>query len=1024
MALRTYFKIQIILWWAFSWPLTGGFAQRPEALPPSGPFSRLDGLTEAPVTAICQDNRGFLWIGTSHGLNRYDGTRVLAFYHAPFDTTSLSDNHITALWNDPNGMLWIGTRQGLNRYDPRSGSFTRFLHNPNTAGTLRSNTITCIAGSASTPQLLWVGTDKGVDRLKIENPEHEHSKVTIDRLPAKPTGQPVRQLFVDGQGRLWVSTATALFHTVAPCTSDNPVEFTTVTQADVPRGTASANQTCSFIPDSGQSFWIVSGKAIIRVEENSLHQPHYTAFFYPGAGELANPALAALDWRRKIFLLDNKNKPLLFNTQSRTFETPGSYYARLANAYDCTSIFCDRSRNIWVGTAGSGLFKYSLRNDLFHASGWSARPAHATYDHSLHFGNGIIDQNGWLWHPHKEGLACIDPSRGKVSVFHHDPTDSNSLSQDHVTVLLADPAMPERYLWVGTRGGGLNRLDRHTNHFSHYLEKNGLANSTITAILPDGQGHLWVSTSQGISQLQLDGKRQVVRVQNFGREHGLPEAAFDADAAFRATDGQLCFGGTNGWVWFYPDSVNDLLPAPPVVITDLRIHHQAVSHTGLGTPLSRPVSETKEITLPYHQNTLGFAFAALDFVAPEQNRYAYYLENYDAGWNEVGNHPEAMYTNLPPGRYTLHVRACNAGGVWNEEGARLVILIRAPWWKSWWAILLFAGLAGALMWSIFRSADRHRKLLQEAAVERARADEKQRQAENLEVQSQKLADAFLALKEKNSEVIAIQQKLIAQDRLATLGQLIAGIAHEIKTPLNFVTNFSDIAAEQADELLAELPPLQASIPPATYQNIHQLAADIRENTIDSRDNGQRALNIMHHLLNLSRGEEDRFYAIDLHALLDENLKLAYHGYRAIAPDFNVTIEKAYDPAIGQIEALPADLGRVLLNILNNAFEATHQKQQAAGKAYEPVLQLHTETTPAGVQIRIRDNGAGIPEDVQHKIFQPFFTTKPSGNGNAGLGLSISRDIIVKKHGGRLEVSSRSGEFTEFRIWLPARQDSH
>lgn len=1029
-AMRLSINIWFILWWVLCWIPANGFAQIHHALEPVGPFSRLDGLTDENITAICQDSRGFLWIGTQHGLNRYDGTRVLKFYHAPFDTTTLSSNYVTALWNDPYGILWVGTREGLNRYDPRSGLFTRFQYNSNLTGTLRSNNITCITASISAnsagPQTLWVGTDKGLDRLEIDAPQQEYPAVTIspvtgktaDRIPI--SNQPVHQLFVDGHGRLWVSTAKALYHASGPFVSGKPLEFTTVSRTAVPRGSAPANQYCKFISGVGQTFWIVSGKAVTGVKDGPNNQPQYRSFYYSGAGEIAGPELAAMDWQGKIFLLGNKAAPLVFDTQALNFEPLGTHYAQLTDGLKCSSIYCDRSKNIWVGTTGAGLFKYHLRNDFFHTSGNPDRPINTAVEHALHFGKGIIDHSGWLWYPHKDGLACIDPAGANTVVFHHAPLDSNSLSHNHLTALLADPVMPERFIWVGTRGGGLNRLDRQTRRFTHFLEKHGLPGSTINAILPDNQGHLWVSTDQGIAQLQLSPERQLMRAQNFGRERGLSQPAFEASTAFRTTDGRLCFGGTNGWVWFDPDSVNDLLPPPPVVITGLQIHHQAVSWLDPDSPLARPVSETREITLDYHQNTLAFAFAALDFVAPEQNQYAYFLENFDAGWNDVGNHPEAMYTDLPPGRYVLHVRACNAGDVWNEKGVELIIHIHPPWWQSWWAILLITGLAGGLLWSLFRSATRHRKLQQQAAIERARADEKQRQAENLETQAKKLADAFLALKGKNEEVIAIQQKLIAQDKLATLGQLIAGIAHEIKTPLNFVTNFSDIAAEQAEELLGVLAILRPDIAPATFESLEHLASDIRENTLDSRDNGQRALSIMHHLLNISRGTEDHFYAIDLHALLDENLKLAYHGYRAVEPGFNVTIEKSYDPAVGQIEALPADLGRVILNILNNAFEAVYQKQQAVNSGYEPTLHIRTEIEGSGISIRIWDNGAGIPSEVQDQIFQPFFTTKPSGKGNAGLGLSISRDIIVNKHNGNLEVSSRSGEFTEFRIFLPDR----
>jgi GAF domain-containing protein len=261
-----------------------------------------------------------------------------------------------------------------------------------------------------------------------------------------------------------------------------------------------------------------------------------------------------------------------------------------------------------------------------------------------------------------------------------------------------------------------------------------------------------------------------------------------------------------------------------------------------------------------------------------------------------------------------------------------------------------------------------------------------------------------------------QDRLVQTEKLASLGQLTAGIAHEIKNPLNFVNNFSAVSVELIDELREALG--GAHLDSKLRAEIVGIADMLQGNLDKVVQHGKRADSIVKNMLLHSRQGSGEHRPVDINALVEESLNLAYHGARAEKQDFNITLERSFDPAAGEVDLFPQEITRVLLNLISNGFyAATKRKVEANGGDYEPTLAAATKNLGDRVEIRIRDNGTGIPPEVKEKLFNPFFTTKPAGEGT-GLGLSISHDIIVKQHGGSIEVDTRPGEFTEFRIVLP------
>ena len=305
--------------------------------------------------------------------------------------------------------------------------------------------------------------------------------------------------------------------------------------------------------------------------------------------------------------------------------------------------------------------------------------------------------------------------------------------------------------------------------------------------------------------------------------------------------------------------------------------------------------------------------------------------------------------------------------------------------------------------------DKQIELVTTFADQAAIAIENVRLFESVEARTRELAASLENLR-------TTQDRLVQTQKLASLGQLTAGIAHEIKNPLNFVNNFSGVSAELIDELHEALK--DVNLTEKKRNEIAELMDTLGGNLDKVVQHGKRADAIVKNMLLHSREGSGEHRLADINALVEEGLNLAYHGARAEKQSFNIKLERSFDPNAGEADVFPQDITRVLLNLISNGFYAAAKRRaETNGGDYEPTLGAATKNRGDRVEITIRDNGTGIPTDVKDKMFNPFFTTKPAGEGT-GLGLSISHDIVVKQHGGSIEVETQPGEFTEIRIILP------
>ena len=430
-------------------------------------------------------------------------------------------------------------------------------------------------------------------------------------------------------------------------------------------------------------------------------------------------------------------------------------------------------------------------------------------------------------------------------------------------------------------------------------------------------------------------------------------------------------------------------------------------------PLKESLFDTKEILLDHDQNEFAFSFTSVNYRSSRDKIMYYKLENYDTDWREARIEDKVNYIMVPPGDYSFRIKAVNSrNGVWSEKS--LGVIVAPPWWTTWWAYGLYFVLFIAGIYVIDRYQNKR-------LLEKARAETKEKEL----AQAKEIKKAYAELK-------ATQSQLIQSEKMASLGELTAGIAHEIKNPLNFVNNFSEVSKELLEEMLEE-------IQNGDMEEVKAIANDVVQNLEKINHHGKRADGIVKGMLQHSRSSSGTKEPTDINALADEYLRLAYHGLRAKDNSFNATIETDFDKNVGSINVVPQDMGRVILNLITNAFYACTERSRSAANEkstsanssnealaklaasgdskYEPTVSVSTKKNGDQVLISVKDNGNGIPNSVKKKIFQPFFTTKPTGQGT-GLGLSLSYDI-VKAHGGELNVKTKENEGTEFTIILPA-----
>ncbi|MGH7491156.1 MAG: sensor histidine kinase [bacterium] len=659
-------------------------------------------LSHNVVRALFADKSGTLWIGTLNGgLCRFDreNSRFIRYRHDPANPKSLSNDHVRAIFADGNGTYWIGTGYGLNRFDPEKEEFVPYHRDPANPNSLSGEAVNAIFEDGS--GALWIGTNRGLNLLQREKTEF----VRFFDDSATPTGQganTVMAICQDNAGILWIGMYYVGIHKMYT----EKCKFTHYFSSEKHPSGLSHNYVFAIYEDRIGRVWIGSVGGLDLLDESAKRFKHYlpnfdsrnfmsgrivTAISEDSSGTLwigTTGGLQKFDERRKRF------QAYMYNRAEAN---------SLSHNY-VTALLPERSGNIWVGTR-HGLNYFNPRTGSF------TRFMHVPSDPQSLCDNFIAslyeDRNGVVWVGTYGGLSQLhrdENGRVQFSSFKHDRSDGRSLSHNYCFAVQEDR---QGRLWVGT-GDGLNLLERATGTFRHYTEKDGLPSSLICGMLEDASGALWLSTQKGLSRFDPG----TGNFDNFDLSDGLQSNVFHVGAFGKRKNGAMLFGGIRGVNYFHPDSLRSNAFVPPVVITTFK-------KIDNGREITRDVSAVKELVLSYQENFFSFEFAALNFIQPEKNQYAYKLEGLEPEWIQAGVRRYASYTNVEPGEYALRVKGSNNDGVWNEAGATLKIIITPPFWKtSWFAALSVVALVIAIV-GAHRFAVRM-KIKQLFAIERAR----------------------------------------------------------------------------------------------------------------------------------------------------------------------------------------------------------------------------------------------------------------------------------------------------------------
>jgi signal transduction histidine kinase/streptogramin lyase len=874
----------------------------------------------------------------------------------------LSNNFVTSIIEDKNGHLWFGTNGGgVTKYDE-----TSFTHYTKKEG-LSSNIVNSILEDKN--EHLWFGTDGGgVTKYDGASFTHYTEKEGL-------SNNTVRSILEDKNGQLWFGT-----HGGGVSKYDG-ASFTHYTGKEG----LSNNTVASILEDKNGNIWFGTyGGGVSKYDGASF--THYT-----------DKEGLSLNLVRSI--LEDNNGHLWFGSWgSGVSKYDGASFIHYTEKEGLSnnsvlSMIEDKNGHLWFGTWGGGVTKYD-----------GASFTHYTEKEGLSHNivNSILeDKNGHLWF----GTDAGGVSKYDGASFTH-YTEKEGLSNNKVLSMLEDK---NGHLWFGTWGGGLNKYDGTS--FTYFTEKEGLSNNIVWSILEDKNTEkhevgLYIATEKGLNHLvwaadvpspnELKSKKGTFSIQSFGKRDGLKVLDMPSNSAFIDNKNRAWWGGGKGLEMLDLNiyKASDQIPQP--ILKQLDINEQFTDYRNISDSLKSEIAFTGverfqnyplNLELPFDKNHLTFRFAAVDWAAPHKIQFSYLMEGLNKTWNQPTKEGKADYTNLPHGAYTFKIRAIGESGKWSEP-FEYSFTIHPPWWYTWWAYTIYALLfLGALR--VF-SRWRERRL---------RAEK-----EKLEK----------TVEERTKELKSSQAQLIQKEKLASLGELTAGIAHEIQNPLNFVNNFSEVSGELIAEIEAERTKNQETRDEIL---VGAILSDLKQNLEKINHHGKRADAIVKGMLQHSRTSSGQTEPTDINALCDEYLRLSFHGLRAKDKSFNAKFETDFDSSLPKIDVVPQDIGRVLLNLINNAFYAVNERSKKDEAGYQPKVSVTTQLKANGqLLISVEDNGSGIPDAIKEKIFQPFFTTKPTGQGT-GLGLSLSYDII-KAHGGELKVETKEGVGSEFIISLP------
>jgi signal transduction histidine kinase/DNA-binding response OmpR family regulator/ligand-binding sensor domain-containing protein len=936
------------------------------------------------ISDITVSNGGSIWVGTRvGGLSHIDDEtlEVKRFHMSAGESNRIPGDDIKAIFEDFDGRIWVGTDRGLIVANNADTGFTTV--NLSAFGLAGPIVVRAIQQD-STQTLYLLANEVGLLEVQLDGDSISSVQAIgtdwiLDYDPAS--------LMLDSADRLWIGgdpyriydTVAKKLHSV-PIVGVVPFEdhsgiiwFSTqpdiarldpelLVFGDIKEELASSTGVSRLSPfavlETGDgSVWMSTAFGVWRRHPDLST---FTEYVVPAneAANFPNDTNALYEDRKGIIWAG------MFNVGINRIDPASGQIknfplCELLNADDlCNRVWVidgDAQGRIWVGSA-DGFYFFDAESGAFQPVIVSDRNANTAIGggvRSLAFG-----KNNVIWIGTENGLLQWSQDSDKWMSFVNDPTSANGLVSNFINSLHEDD---EGMLWIATPLGA-NRLDPETGQFATFNTTTGLPNNDIQTVIEDDYGKIWMSTGEGLTT--LDRKTFAVRVLD--KSDGLASEEFLLGSAYAGRSGNVYFGGEDTMLYFDPAmlTVNDT--PPKMVFTALRINNEIVIPEADGSEsiLQAPLNRTESITLPYELANITVEFAGIHFSDPQQNRYAYQLVGYDNDWIFTdSNRRSASYTNLPFGNYTLRVKAANRDGIWNEAGRSIAITVLTPYWRTWWAYLLYVIAATMtlmfIIWLRTRALSTRAELLEKTVDQRTREI---RQHEQL-IQSQ--ADelsALLGLKEK----------------------WFTNISHEFRTPLTLILG-------PADRLLqSDITGRQASHAQLIKQN------------------GQRLLRLVDQLLDLARldAEEPRVLSPQS---MSHAVNLIAESFLPLIETRELEFERNVEDHLW-VSASVSDFERILMNLLSNALKYTPKGGD---------ISVTLTGSSDYVLLVVSDSGVGIPVSRQEAIFERFSREDNTGENipGAGIGLALVREIVEALNGS-IDLKSKPGEGTSVKVALP------
>jgi ligand-binding sensor domain-containing protein/signal transduction histidine kinase len=858
---------------------------------PSNPNSLRNNI----IHDYCIDRSGMVWLGTENGISIFDPETqsFKAYYKKPHDLDIFHEKAIVSLLTTRSGIIWIGTwRKGLFKYDSKHGKLTMYQYKYNDPYSIKGHDMYDIFEDSFGN--IWIGTENGLHKYIPGTDNFIHYAADPNNLKSLSDNF-IRSIFEDRTGVLWIGTNNGGLNKF-DLYRKKFVHYTY--QKDSPY-TLSNTHVCWIHEDRKGRIWIATRGGLNVFNKKNRR---FTCYKHEPANtnSLSNNIVISVTSGKESEVWIGSDGGLdRLNTETETFEHYPYKFGQpnsLSNE-NVRALYYDKSGVLWIGTWGGGLDKFEPDKNRF--TNYPVDPGNV-------MNNVIItileDNEGNLWFgTYGKGLVKFNPVTEKYTYYLAEPDDPEKLKDNVVNTVYQDS---RGKIWAGTAGGGLSEFDPQEEIFTTYNVEDGLPTSEINGILEDIHGNLWISTGKGISHFN----RSERSFTNYAIDDGLQAYVFYSNSCCKTRNGEMYFGGINGFNVFIPDSIKANPYLPRMTISDFQILNKSVKieeKINGRIILEKPISETEEVILSPEEYIFSIEFAALHFAAPMRNRYAYMMEGFNKEWIETDASKRFIsYTTLKPGKYVFKVKGSNNDGRWNPEPVSLRITVLPPYWQTWWfrmviviAILLL--VIGIHKYRI-RIIERRRK---ELAIQ---VDE--RTAE---------------LKQSNEELEAFTYS----------------VSHDLRAPLRGMNGFSQILLEDYSEKIDEKG--------RNYLQRIQKASKRMSHLIDD-------------LLKLFRFTKSEVIFEEIN--ISNLVKSVVDEYRRMKPERKILFKIAKNiSAKGDMSLLKV----LLRNLIDNAFKFTEVREKA--RIEFGVMKMKGEPV-----YFIRDNGIGFELSNQELLFEAFY----------------------------------------------------